>query len=447
MTTGPIRDQEILNALEPLAAERKLALAVSGGADSVALMLMAHRWRLLVGPGAPAVVILTVDHGLRPESGGEAAWVGRAATALGFDHNTLAWTGVKPAAGLQVAARRARYDLLSAHCQVHDISCLATAHHLDDQAETLLMRLGRGSGVDGLAAIPQSGLWAGIRIYRPLLDFPKARLTASLEAAGHGWLEDPSNRSQDFERNRIRKVLEQLEGLGFARDRLALTARRMRRAQEALDRGAERFLSEAARLDQAGFVTLDSQAFRDAPDEIALRGLSRALMAVGGSPEPPRLNRLEALVEALRGNDVRSRTLTGCRIVPEGGQIRLLRETGRGGLPEIRLAPGRYGLWDRRFRVRATGGGEELTVRALGTKGFAELRRQLDVGPAMPSDVASGLVSFWRDRELVAVPHLGFRSGQLDAGSAAPNTCSAEFVNASLLGPEFSRRFDTALAV
>ena len=441
MTTTPIRDQEILNSLEPLAAERKLALAVSGGADSVALMRFAHRWQSLVGPDAPRVVVLTVDHGLRAESGFEAAWVGRAAKALGFEHAILAWKGAKPASGLQTAARRARYDLLSGYAQAREIGCLVTAHHLDDQAETLLMRLGRGSGVDGLAAIPRHGLWAGVRLFRPLLDFPKARLIASLEAAGQTWLEDPSNSSQDFERNRIRQVLDQLEGFGFARDRLALTARRMRRAQEALDSAAERFLSEAAKLDQTGLVTLDLAAFRTAPEETALRGLGRALMAVGGLPEAPRLNRLEVLFGALRSDDGRPRTLAGCRIVPGNGQIGLWREAGRGGLPEFRLAPGGFGLWDRRFRVRAADGHDALTVRALGTRGFAELRRQLDDRPAMPSDVASGLVSFWRDRELIAVPHLGFQADRFGAESAAPSACSAEFVNGALLGPDFGRRF------
>jgi len=441
MTMTPIRDHEILYALEPLAAERKLALAVSGGADSVALMRFVHRWQSLTETSATAIVVLTVDHGLRAESGLEAACVERAAEALGFEHTTLAWEGDKPASGLQAAARRARYDLLSAYAQAHDIGCIATAHHLDDQAETLLMRLRRGSGVDGLAAIPRHGLWAGVRLFRPLLDFPKSRLIASLQAAGQGWLEDSSNRSQDYERNRIRQMLDQLEGLGFARDRLALTARRMRRAQLALDRGAERFLSEAAQLDHAGLITLDLAAFRNAPEETVLRALSRALMAVGGSPEPPRLNKLETLVEALRSDSGPSRTLAGCRIVPARGRIRLFREPGRNGLPEMSLPPGELRLWDRRFRVGVSGGDGPLTVRALGRQGFAELRRQLDVGPAMGSDIASGLASFWRGRELIAVPHLGYAAWRRDGGDPVPNRCSAEFVNGALLGPEFIRRF------
>jgi tRNA(Ile)-lysidine synthase len=236
-------------------------------------------------------------------------------------------------------------------------------------------------------------------------------------------------------------MLDQLEGFGFARDRLALTARRMRRAQLALDRGAERFLSEAAQLDDAGFITLDLAAFRDAPEETVLRALSRALMAVGGSPEPPRLNKLETLVEALRSDFGRSRTLAGCRIVPEQGRIRLFREPGRDGLPEMSLPPGELGVWDRRFRVSISGGREPLTVRALGRQGFAELRRQLDIGPAVGSDMASGLASFWRGRELIAVPHLGYLALRRDERDSVPNRCSAEFVNGALLGPEFSRRF------
>jgi tRNA(Ile)-lysidine synthase len=167
-------------------------------------------------------------------------------------------------------------------------------------------------------------------------------------------------------------------------------------------------------------------------------------MAVGGLPEPPRLNKLEGLVEALRSDHGRSRTLAGCRIVPEEGRIRLFREPGRNGLPQMYLPAGQSGLWDRRFRVGVSGGTGPLTVRALGRQGFAELRRQQDIMPSMPSDMASGLASFWRDRELIAVPHLGYLPGRWDGDDPTPNCCFAEFVNGPLLGPGFGRRFDAA---
>ena len=439
MTPGPIRDQEILNALEPLASERSLALAVSGGADSTALMLLARRWQSLLDGAAPEITVLTVDHGLRAESPREARQVERLANEMGLGHATLQWRGAKPSAGLQAAARNARYDLLTAHCQENGIGCLVTAHHLDDQAETLLMRLARGSGVDGLAAIPQSTLWAGVRIRRPLLDFPKSRLIFALEAAGQPWLEDPGNRRQDFERNRIRKVLDSLERFGFARGRLALTARRMRRAQEALDHSTENFLKQTAKLDRAGFVTLDGEAFRRAPEEVALRGLGRTLMAVGGLSAPPRLRKLEAAMAALRHGDARPRTLAGCRIMVNGAEIRLLREPGRTGLPQLDLEPGETGLWDRRFRVAHGGTSGRLRVCALGQAAFADLRRQSQEVPALPADAGSALVSFWRDRELVAVPHLALdlprRAGHVGCD---PALCTAQFVNGALLGSDFA---------
>ena len=157
-----IGDAALLSAFSPLEGYSSAALAVSGGPDSMALMHLASRWLSLKGRGPASISVLTVDHGLRPESAAEAAFVGARAGALGFTHATLAWTGEKPKTGIQAGAREARYGLMTAYCREHGIACLVTAHTEDDQAETFLMRLRRGSGLDGLAsmaAVSSAAAW------------------------------------------------------------------------------------------------------------------------------------------------------------------------------------------------------------------------------------------------------------------------------------------------
>ena len=184
MSAPPLGASEAKELLASLARFSRVALAVSGGPDSLALMHLVARWRSMRG-ARPEVTVLTVDHGLRPSSRDEALMVAELARRLGLRHAILNWAGKEQApAGLQARARIARYDLMAAYCHANDIPALVTAHHLDDQAETFLMRLKRGSGLDGLAAIPERGSWGGIEVLRPLLDVPKARLVATLAEQG-----------------------------------------------------------------------------------------------------------------------------------------------------------------------------------------------------------------------------------------------------------------------
>ena len=200
----PIRPDELDGLFARFAALGPSALAVSGGSDSTALMVLFADWLRERGRPIQDCTVLTVDHGLRSTSADEARAVAALAAELGYRHATLAWEGSKPRAGIQAAARAARYRLMGGYMRAHGIRLLLTAHTRDDQAETLLMRLARGSGLDGLAAIPSLSRlgergpgdnadgdrrWIG----RPFLDVPKACLRATLEERGVRWMEDPSN--------------------------------------------------------------------------------------------------------------------------------------------------------------------------------------------------------------------------------------------------------------
>jgi tRNA(Ile)-lysidine synthase len=423
MDTLPISISEARELLAPLNAFPRVALAVSGGPDSLALLHLAA-WCCAAGRLGPELSVLTVDHGLRASSRDEALMVGRIAASLGLPHTILTWdSGATRGTSLQARARTARYDLMAAHCQANDIPVLVTAHHLDDQAETFLMRLKRGSGIDGLAAIPERGAWAGIVLLRPLLDVPKARLVATLAEKGIGHVSDPSNADHRFERARVRGSAKALAVLGLTPEALALSARRLRRAREALEYAAENFLAAHSETSEAGYALIDREALRSVPQEVALRVLSRLIALVGGVDEPLRLAKLEALLAALVKSPPKAHTLGRCRIQQFFGGLGIFREVRAKGLPVAQLLPGQRTLWDNRFRIElGTGEREPITVRALGDKGLRDLRDSSALLASLPRLVGRTLPSCWRGDSLIGVPALG--SGQ----SQAAVDCRAIFV-------------------
>jgi tRNA(Ile)-lysidine synthase len=410
----------------------------------MALLHLVARWSTRHPKKGRTLIVATVDHGLRPESQGEAEWVGEQARALGLAHEVLTWEGAKPATGVQDAARDARYRLLSELAQRHRAAgavAVATAHTEDDQAETLLMRLARGSGLDGLAGMSASRALdrdADCRLVRPLLGVPGARLEAMLRAAGLSWLEDPSNDSDRFERVRVRKAAAALAGLGLSQEKIALSARRLERARAALDEAAVA-LQTAVRLDLHGgiYASLDAHAFLAAPEELRLRLLARLIAAYGGQSEPARLAKLESLLVRVAEPDFPATTLGGALIQRRTADILILREPGRAALPEIELAPGMSAEWDRRFRVAAD---PELTapvtVAALGRPGFTKLRQQLEPeagiparsAATIPARAAATLPAFWQEGTLLAVPALAGLRWPAAAWSNRARLCTAEFL-------------------
>ena len=217
-STQPFTATEIETLFAPLSAARGVLLAVSGGPDSVALMLLAAAW---ARPGTPKLAVATVDHGLREGSRGEAEAVAAWAQSLGLPHQILSWDGEKPKTRIQERARAARYDLLFRHARALGADHVLTAHHADDQAETILFRLLRGSGVAGLAGMPVAARHGEIVHLRPLLAYPKAALVELCEARGQAYFRDPSNEDLGFARTRLRRLLrllaeEELDSAGAA---------------------------------------------------------------------------------------------------------------------------------------------------------------------------------------------------------------------------------------
>lgn len=295
------------------------AMAVSGGADSVALMRLLAAWAKARNRTAP--VVLTVDHGLYNGSQEVARTVVDQARQWGLEGFVLDWRGPKPKANLEAAARTARYALLGSWCHRHGIAGLYLGHTREDQAETLLLRLGRGSGVDGLAAMPALGGFPGpqapgLAVVRPLLSLPRAALRAMLQAEAVHWHEDPMNADPRFARVRLRQAWPLLIEAGLLPERLADAAGHQARARLALESATADFLARHGRL-APGQALLDRQALMGVPEEIGLRALAAVLMTVSGHTYRPRFDRLLRLYDSIRSGELGAgRTLLGCRVSP-----------------------------------------------------------------------------------------------------------------------------------
>jgi len=519
----PIRDAE-LTALFRCLEGRRLALAVSGGVDSMVLLHLVARWRTMCGaairddggtlrraqsaspvrapvgmprarprfaaepgwrdgggdahrqdrrtlPMAP-IVVLTVDHRLRPASREEAAFVAGEAARLGLPHQTLVWErqdaeagltaeGARESSrmpGLQARAREARYGLLAdvieaeawdafaaGDASVHPLGparakrLLVTAHHRDDVIETFLMRLKRGSGLDGLASIrpfdtvrrhatAARAYPSAVEVCRPLLDVPKARVIATAGARDIAWREDPSNQDARFERARLRQGADILSGLGLEAEALARSVRRLGRARDLVEEAVR------ARIERTGedawlsfngglFAEVGFGGSRDGAERetgsaalaLAERLFRHALEAIGGELWGGELAQIDdILADAMKGA-LAARTVAGCRVdgrmpaaARTGWRLRIWREAGRKGLPVLTLAPGDGGWWDGRFAIsvgeRAPG---PVEIAALGEAGVALLKSHVPAVlrlPDVPPGALATLPAAWSGGRLRAVP-------------------------------------------
>lgn len=416
----PLSDAEFAARMAPFAPFEHapaLAVAVSGGRDSMCLALLADRWAFRHGGAAIAV---TVDHGLRAESAIEARQVGAWLSARGIRHAIVPWTGPHPKSGIQAAARAARYRLLDGFCRDRGILHLLAGHHRDDQAETVLLRRERASGGDGLAAMAAVRELDHARLLRPLLDVPRERLTATLQAAGQDWIDDPSNQNTAMARGRLRRT-----AAGSERVRVLASTQANARARLSAERATAGLAARALRLHAAGYATLDRAILASAAPGTGERLLARTAMTVAGRAYPPRSARTQrAYAAMIDAGPFAGRTLGGCRLVGQGELVHVCREAARIG-PRVRLAPGVQTVWDERFSVSVTKNlGPDAWLAntwldALTVAGWSQIvaRDPTLREVAMPHSARIALPAVWRGGQVAAVPHLGFVNA--DAGRAA----------------------------
>lgn len=403
LSATPVAAAEFAAALDPIAAgDGAVAIAVSGGPDSTALALLARDW---ARPRGIALLALTVDHGLRAESAAEAALVARRMAGLGIDHRTLVWADAAPGAA-HAAARAARYRLLLDACRAAGCDRLLLGHTRDDQAETLLWRLARGSGPDGLAGMAPLRVERGVRLLRPLLDLPKARLIATCDIAGVDFVTDPSNRAPRHARGRLRATRAALAAEGMTDEHLARFATRMAAMRDALDRAAARLLGEAATVSPFGFVRLARPVLAAADPEIARRALARVLRLVGGREHEPAFEAVTAALGRVCGG--LPATLGGCVLRGTVETVSVFREA-RGLVPRALATGERTLLWDRRFEIdlpRELPEGASIAPWGAASAGSAAAH-------GVPNAAARTLPALWCGTRIVRTP-------LRERGAAAP---------------------------
>lgn len=368
-----------------------IGVAVSGGGDSMALLLLA------VETGRQ-VFAATVDHGLRVESAKEAALVGEFCQMRGIPHEILRWQE-SPSGNLQAAARDARLDLLSGWSNRHGLRAVALGHTLDDQAETVLMRLARGSGVDGLAGMAATRSAQGTLWIRPLLWVKRAHLREYLRAQSVTWVDDPSNEDTGFDRVKARKALAALSDLGITAEGLADTAMRQARARRALETATHELALTAATLDDAGCIRISVSDLVQAPQELRLRLLSHSLCWASAQKYRPRADALGRLGELL-GTSFRT-TLHGAVTTGDATHLFIAREFAR-----VQEAVPVGEIWDGRWHVTGPMGGH---IAALGEDGLSRCPDTTKNKAHRDALLASPAV--WKEGSVVAAPCAGLENG------------------------------------
>lgn len=378
-----------------------LAIAISGGADSVVLFHWTKAW---AEARQGRVVALTVDHGLRDEAADEARIVAEWSAALGVEHQILTVAMDKQSPAIQQQARDLRYAAMEDYCQQRGILHLLTAHHLDDQAETLAMRAWRGSGVDGLAGIPFIRYTPNIRIIRPLLHVPKSQIMAWLTEYHIQWLEDPSNATDKYERNRIRKHLATWP---VPPQDIINTTRMMGLAKLANGQKMAELAVDSVRWFEAGYLELHTQHWHTQPNDQLIGLLTALIHSLGSTPNPPRYYQMEGLLESILVDSAAQKTclagLVFSRVQPH--HWRIVREPQHCA-PAATLLPDQILHWDQRFTLHSSSS-LPLYVAALGPQGIATLKNhKAQPKLTLPREAMETLPAIWHLDHLAVVPHI-----------------------------------------
>lgn len=414
MDETPLTPRDFAMLLAPfIGGEQRVAVAVSGGPDSMALA-----WGAAQALGAARIKAFIVDHALRACSAEEAAQTKQRLTSMGIGSEILRWEHGAITSRIHVEARRARYGLLIEACKKQGLDRLLLAHHADDQAETILMRLAKGSGPEGLAGMAGESLQDGIRLVRPLLGISKARLLATCATHVIPFATDPSNASDKYARGRLRRVMPLLEAEGFTQERLLDLGVRSGEAAQAMEHYARDFLRNHAEQEMSGLIRFAFLPLHELPRAVALKALALCLMSVHRGDYPPEREKLISLLDWLGQGEEAGRSLYGCLIQKGAKEVHILREPS--AATEVqKITPGQLVLWDGRWRVQVGPQAEEgCTLRALGLQPH-DLLDQL--APGLRQKIPQGRVraclpSFWRGETLVSLP-LILHKNQEDKGA------------------------------
>ncbi|WP_407492275.1 tRNA lysidine(34) synthetase TilS [Pseudooceanicola sp. MF1-13] len=398
MTTWEQAVDVVSGFLSDNAASDPMGIAVSGGSDSLALLLILKDWADGAGRSLHAV---TVDHGLRPEAAEEAAFVAGLCADLTIDHTILRWDGPAPTGNISDQARQARYALMDAWAQDRGIDQIAVGHTADDQAETLLMRLGRGAGVDGLATMATRRRIGQTDFLRPMLTLRRDALQDLLKQRGQTWINDPTNDNPDYDRVRIRQAMPTLSDIGLSVDALTTTAANLAQARDALAHYAVQEAAKIVTQDAAGDILIDHDAWTHLSAEIARRLIQAGLHHVAGPGYPPRSKALQQLINHIHART--PMTLAGCIVQTDKTQIRITREPAAvpGPVPADHI-------WDTRWQMTGPvpDGAEIAALTEGGLKACPDWR---DTGLKRTSLLSTPAI--WLGDRLISAPIAGNLNG------------------------------------
>lgn len=385
-----------INTVLTAVPDGALGVAVSGGSDSVALLHLVCDWGRKNGR---KIYAATVNHNLRVEAHDETEFVANLCDDLDIPHRVLSWDNWDGRGNLQSAARDARKELLAGWARKLDLAAVAIGHTQDDQAETFLLRLARGSGVDGLSGMRYTSGTNPVWV-RPMLDIPRADLRDYLSYSGRKWVEDPSNQDEKYDRVKMRNAMPLLAELGLTSKRLAKTAFGLQSARAALDQTTKDVAASCCTLDIYGTVAIDLKQLQFCAPDIQYRVISHAMKWVTGAKYRPRFEALKSIYgQLLQG---KSQTLAGCFIKalkPE--QIIVMRE-----LSNMKPATLESGCFDGRWLISADEMYLETDIRPLGEKGLRQLENWRALG--VSRDILMQSPAAWQGETVISAPLAGF---------------------------------------
>ena len=407
----PLTDVRVCGLFSSYLNHSKIALAVSGGRDSMALMCLVYRWKAHLALNIE-IEVLTVNHNLRKAAEDECRFVKKIAKDYGFKHKILTWEHGHIETSIQEKARNARYQLMLDYVREKNIDTILTAHTSDDNIETFIMRLAKGSGLDGLKSINEIRHADGIQIERPLLSLSRSLTTEILRSTGNEWVDDPTNEDERFERVKIRNNISSLSSFNISSGNLTKTIQRLTRAHESISFFTNLVSQELVELSELGHADVNFDKLRNYPKEIILRVLAKALTDINGGTVS--LSSLEAVFTELIKTE-RCKTLNGCQIIPQKNKYVIVRENR--GISPAEIKINERISWDGRFDVHLKSCDKtNIVIDQIGNAD--DLRTMIDGTSfqSMPKYVLRTLPGGFIKDKLVLLPntHNIYNSGYLD---------------------------------
>lgn len=399
---------------------KKIAVAVSGGIDSMALVFLIQRWLEQNNLNGVELIAITVDHKLRPSSTKEAEHVHNLMQKNNIEHCTLNWNDKKPHSNLELHARNARYELLTNFCKQKGIEHLLIAHHLQDQAETFMIRLFRGSGIDGLASMQNINEINGVKIVRPLLDVTKGELRSYLEKNKIKWVEDESNEDEKYMRNKIRKFLNSFEDKENIVRRISNTVDEIAKARRVIEDDLIECANDVIEFDELGYCKVNLKKLSELDKDLGLRLLAWVVMDISGNEYKPRLKKLERVYNKLVNEEDLSKkqTFYGCCFYEyEKGRVIFYREVSKIKHTLKNLGSDEF-LWDGRFVIKGISNilnEKEVKIANLTPQKLNGLMRTKKVNEreikkfAIPKEIFYTIPVIKVLEKIAEIPHIKYR--------------------------------------